>query len=127
MSLRLKVVEMVVQRGCATEDHLMPHLPGYTRRQVRKALQNAAHLGFLWCEAAPKRGRRHDAARPSTYWPGRKEADPLASVLAPRKANAAPMVASVFELGNPRPKAAWPTFRGVVHRPLGNWHEEVAA
>lgn len=124
MSLRKLVVEMIVERGCGTVDHLMPRLEpmGYTRYQATKALQNASNMGFLWCEPASKRDLRPDDKRPGVYWPGSKKADPFALVLKPRKEEPRrPMVASVFELGSPRPESEWPMVRGTPHRPLGEW------
>jgi Fe2+ transport system protein FeoA len=129
MSLRRIVVDMITERGCGTVDHLMPRLAslGFTRDQAIKALHNAKNLGYLWCEGhPPRRGLRNTEARPATYWPGKKKADPMYSQLIPvKQERPRVLVSSVFELGAPRPEEAWPPgWMGTVYRPLGGWHSE---
>lgn len=122
-SLKRLVVEMILDRGCGNVDHLMPKLTGtYTRKQVLKALSNAQTLGFLWCDVPTKAGRKPRGSQPGVYWPGKKQLDPLSDKLIElKKDSLLPKVASVFELGDPRPEDSFPRVRGTVYKPLGDW------
>jgi hypothetical protein len=124
MSLRRIVVEMIVERGCGTVDHLMPKLSkkGYTRGQAIKALQNARSLGFLWCEPAKKAGVPTTSTKPGVYWPGQKEVDPMYAALVPKKPEPRRMlVRSVFDLASPIAAEAIPPRKGRVYQSLGPW------
>lgn len=85
MSLIATVTAMVVTRGEATADHLLPALEGFTRKQVQAALQNATFAGRLSCDG-PTFGGRHGRL-PGVYRPPRLKAPaptaaPVASVWA---------------------------------------------
>lgn len=49
-SLRSTVVVLVGKQGSATADDLLSQLPGYSRRQILSALQNARYAGLLDCD-----------------------------------------------------------------------------
>lgn len=115
-SLTATVAQMVKDRGEASVDHLMPELPGFTRRQVIGALQNAAQRELI--ESCGKSGLPAPGKRPALY----------RVRTAPKKAKPTPTrVSSVFELGNPKPEAAWPKASGRVYQPLGPWRSEEEA
>jgi hypothetical protein len=125
MNLRSMVVDMITERGCGTVDHLMPDLSqlGFTRLQVIKALHNAREAGSLWCEHIRRAGMGRATARPAVYWPGKKPVSMYAQL---QKPGARQPVASVWELGTPKPDDAWPKEMkpGTTYTPLGPWHSK---
>lgn len=88
MSLTQTVIDMVEERGSATENHLLPKLAeeGYTRAQVRKALQNARFRGLLDVRKGKGLGK---GSEPGTYTLAKPAAAPCHSV----------RLASVWDLG----------------------------
>ena len=69
MSLTLAVALKVYELGCGTADTIAPHFPGYSRKQVIKALSNAVHdRDWITCDGhAPKRGRGGRGSVAATY------------------------------------------------------------
>jgi hypothetical protein len=64
------VTSLIRVRGYegGTVDHLMPLLPGFTRKQVIAALQNARWSGYLECDGrGPRKGRTARGSDPGTY------------------------------------------------------------
>ena len=75
MSLVRQAVDLVKARGSATVDALMPHFPGHTREQVRRALKAAADMGLINAQRPESKQRPHRAtgrpkgAKPTVYKP----------------------------------------------------------
>jgi hypothetical protein len=61
------VSDLIEDRPGSNVDELLPELPGYTRHQVKQALQNASFRGTLRCEKQGVRGR-HKGAKPGRYY-----------------------------------------------------------
>lgn len=66
MSLMPKVEKLVRELGAATVDDLMPQFPGYTRKQIIKALQNCRKDGRLTSNG---RQTGSHGNLPATYYP----------------------------------------------------------
>jgi hypothetical protein len=131
MSLRYQVIEMIKARGCGTVDHLMPELSkhGYTRDQVKQAMQNAAYIGKLWTDwPRGQPGVPRKEKKPAVYWPGAKPNNPYAQLV--KKQQDKPervLIASAWDWGTPQPESAWPKeLQGRVYAPLGPWNTEEA-
>jgi hypothetical protein len=127
MNLRLLVTESVKARGRATADDILPDLArfGFTRDQITKALANARTCGWLHSEGRNKRvGVARDQRLPTTYFPVTTAMDRIARALSQQTLR--PMVASVWELGTPKPEDAWPKemATGTVYTLLGPWNSE---
>lgn len=78
------VTALIEELGSGTVDDLMPEMEGYTRRQIIKALGNAAYEGHISCDgyAGSRKGPGGVGAKPATYRAIRKQtsARPAASV-----------------------------------------------
>lgn len=111
--MALRVAALIVDAGGGDINTIRAHFRHYSRRDLTKALQAANALGHI------RVGRKGKGDNCPTWWlPG------YVPLVKP------PKVASVFELGAPRPETAWPVgWMGTVHRPLGTWteQEELAA
>jgi hypothetical protein len=81
MSLLYTVTQMVLARGRATVDDLMPELPGVTRTQAIKALQNARRKKLVSSTGQHFGGRQ--GALPTTYT-AYVEPEPVAEVVRKR-------------------------------------------
>jgi hypothetical protein len=129
VNLRLLVTEKVKARGRATVDDILPELAvfGITRDQATKALANARTSGWLHSEGRNKRvGVARDQRLPTTYFPVTTAMDRIARALSQQPDR--PLVASVWELGTPKPDDAWPKAMatGTVYTLLGPWNTEEA-
>jgi hypothetical protein len=87
VSLTKKAAALVNQMESATVDNVLPHLPGYTRTQVRRALKAALDQGLidsddrLRQESRPHRATgKPRGAMPTTYRAIKKQYRPVASV-----------------------------------------------
>ena len=103
-------VASAVVAGATNLDKLQEVFPRYHRADLQKALAAASLRGYIRVQRKGKRGK-------PTEW--REGYVPL---------HAAPRVASVWELADPRPDTAWPKEPAVrqIHRPLGDWVTEEA-
>jgi hypothetical protein len=125
MTISEQVADKVIQNGKACVDDLLPSFPGYTREQIIRALHNASRMGFIYCTGRKSRkGLPVGSNCAATYYPMPNAMERMAATLRRNEKPRLPMVASVFELGNP--KAEWPKDPAVrtIHRPLGGWHSE---
>ena len=96
MSLIQAVTALIEEAGQGTVDTLLPDLPGYTRKQVMSALQNAQsnRLIHLIGKAGAAAGRANQLA---TYGPGPKPG--TAQMSEYRNGWKHGRVASVWDLG----------------------------
>jgi hypothetical protein len=106
-SLARAVADEVISAGMSTVQDLQPKFPRVAYMDLLKAAHNAHQSGFI---RVAKRGR--GKAHPTVWEAGRVPVQPRLKV------------ASVFELGNPKPETAWPKANGTVYRPLGGWSLE---
>lgn len=69
MSLTREVIDELERRGSGTVDDILPALPGYSRLQVRSALQWAHYTGQILCDGQrPKKGLAgRGGSLPATY------------------------------------------------------------
>lgn len=73
MSLARQAADLV--KAPVTVDALLPHFPGHTREQVRRALKAAADMGLIDAQRPEPKPRAHRAtgqpkgARPTVYRP----------------------------------------------------------
>lgn len=86
------VLGLIEDNEGSNVDDLLPHLPGYTRKQVMAALQNLSFARRVKCVRQGVQGK-HMGAKPGRYW----LADPIEKPQA-AKPQMRP-VNSVFELG----------------------------
>jgi hypothetical protein len=127
MSLQRLACDIVHQLGRATVDDVYPRLVdfGFTRPQVIKALHNAKSQGQLHCDGRSSRlGVARGNPCPAMFFPG---PDPERRAARERRVIARhPMVASVFDLADP--KTTWPDPPAVrkINTPLGPWNTEGA-
>lgn len=114
-ALSTLMAKAVLSRGVATIDDLQRQFPEYTRDQLQKALTNAKGRGLIGhVKRGVSRGR-HGGNEPSVWGAPGPKPQPM------------PRVASVWELGSPRPASAWPEGVGRKFTPLGGWNEEGTA
>jgi hypothetical protein len=128
MTLLRYVAELVRLRGSGTVDDFLPELAelGYSRIQVGKALHNATLMGLVYCNGRkPRRGTPRGQSCAATYYPAGQGITTITGVLV--KKEPAPLVASVWDMANP--KTTWPQPPAVrtIHTPLGSWNSEEAA
>lgn len=75
MSTTRQAAALVNTLGCVTVDDLMPHMPGHTREQVRRALKAAKDAGLIDGERPESKPRPHrrtgqpKGAKPTVYRP----------------------------------------------------------
>lgn len=68
MTLTKQVARLVAERGEASADDLLPLIPGRTRRQVIRTMQNAAASGLIELARVRCLGRGHGRL-PGIYRP----------------------------------------------------------
>jgi hypothetical protein len=67
MSLMQSVCDLVEERPGSTIDDLLPELPGYSRAQVKQALNHSSFNGNLRCERQRAKGRGK-GSNPGRYY-----------------------------------------------------------
>lgn len=105
-----QVIQSVTRRGEATIDHLMAEFPETTRKKLHAALTNARDARKLRIKV-----RGSFRARRASVWEAGAHAEPS------KRSRIAPVrqpIASVWELGTPRP-IPMPQIRGRVYALVG--------
>lgn len=110
-TLMYDVASLVLHKGQATVEDLIPHFEGKTVYQIRKALHNAVAKGIIKCLHNGHRIGGHGCG-PATY--GSKDAKALGASAPVVERRKAPV--SVFGVW-----ASVPTETGTRHSPLGGW------
>jgi predicted enzyme involved in methoxymalonyl-ACP biosynthesis len=83
MSAIQTVTALIEEIGAGTVDDILADMEGYTRRQVIKALDNAAYAGLITCDgyAGARKGPGARGSLPATYRAIKKtQSRPAASV-----------------------------------------------
>lgn len=128
------VADAVIKEGGGSADTLVPllHGQGFTRTQIISALSNAKRKGWLTSDKTrARRGKPRLGSKVAMYYPATNAMDLVAANLAAwslqaKRHSPGALVASVFELGTPKPPSAWPKppEAQAIYRPLGGWNNE---
>ena len=81
-----RVIDLIEDQPGSDVDELLPQLEGFTRHQVKQALQNGAFRGRLRCEKQGVKGR-HKGAKPGRYYLAEKVETSQPARQIPRCAN----------------------------------------